>query len=215
MSRFTPEDGHPGLAELVPVRDVYPCGRLDHDSEGLLLLSDDGAFQARVAAPESRLWKTYLAQVEGSPTEVALQALRDGLVIQGKRTRPARARLVPDPGFAPRVPPIRERREIPTAWIELSICEGRNRQVRRMTAAAGFPTLRLVRTAIGPFRLGALAPGAWREALPRELSELAPQPSRRPEKAPARAHASGPSGAKRSSHCGSSKRWPGASRDSR
>jgi 23S rRNA pseudouridine2457 synthase len=142
---------------------MYPCGRLDSDSEGLVVLSDDGVFQARIASPEGKLWKTYWVQVEGEPDEAALSTLRSGVVIEGKRTLPARARRMSDPGLPERDPPVRFRKSVPTSWIEVGLREGRNRQVRRMTAAVGFPTLRLVRWCAGPFTLEGLAPGAWRE----------------------------------------------------
>lgn len=164
LSQFTDKDGRRTLAGFVDVPRVRPAGRLDYDSEGLLLLTDDGQLQARVADPKHRLPKTYWVQVEGEPTNEALERLRHGVPLNDGRTRPAQARIVPEPALWPREPPIRFRRNIPTAWIELTISEGRNRQVRRMTAAVGFPTLRLVRVAIGPYRLQELAPGEWREA---------------------------------------------------
>jgi 23S rRNA pseudouridine2457 synthase len=165
LSRFTPEAGHPGLATLVDAPGVYPIGRLDRDSEGLLLLGDDGALAHALTDPRAGHPRTYWAQVEGRPDAAALAALARGVVVQGRRTRPARVRLLRgEPPLPPRPVPIRERRAIPTAWLELVLGEGRNRQVRRMTAAVGHPTLRLVRVAIGPLRLLelGLAPGAWR-----------------------------------------------------
>lgn len=162
LSQFTPEGRWRSLAEFVPLPGVYPAGRLDADSEGLLLLTDDGALQARIADPRFKLAKTYWAQVEGVPDEAALAALRRGVDLKDGRTRPAQARLIDEPpGLWPRNPPIRYRAAIPTAWIELTIREGKNRQVRRMTAAVGFPTLRLIRAAIGPFAVDGLAPGEW------------------------------------------------------
>ena len=159
------------LADFVPVRDVYPAGRLDTDSEGLLLLTDDGALQARIANPRYKLAKTYWAQVEGVPTETALAALRSGVDLGDFVTRPAGARLIDEPaGLWPRDPPIRYRAKIPTAWLELTLREGKNRQVRRMTARVGFPTLRLVRAAIGGIGLDGLAPGEWREVAAGNLS---------------------------------------------
>jgi 23S rRNA pseudouridine2457 synthase len=161
------------LAEFIPVKDVYPVGRLDADSEGLLLLTDDGALQHRLSDPRFGHPRTYQAQVEGNPSEDALQALRAGVVIQDYRTRPAKARiLAEDPPFPPRDPPIRVRKSIPTAWLELTLTEGKNRQVRRMTAAVGLPTLRLIRVAIGDVRLDSLAPGAWRELTTAEVKQL-------------------------------------------
>jgi 23S rRNA pseudouridine2457 synthase len=164
VSRFTPEAGHPGLAELVPVRGVHPIGRLDHDSEGLLLLGDDGALAHALTARGHP--RTYWAQVEGEPDAGSVRALERGVEIQGRRTRPARARrLAGEPELPPRPVPIRFRKRVPTAWLEIELREGRNRQLRRMTAAVGLPTLRLLRVAIGPLRLFALglAPGEWRE----------------------------------------------------
>ncbi len=162
LSQFTPEGRWRSLAEFIPVPGVYPAGRLDADSEGLLLLTDDGALQARIADPRFKLAKTYWAQVEGVPDEAALEALRCGVDLKDGRTRPARVRLIDEPpGLWPRNPPIRYRAAIPTTWVELTITEGKNRQVRRMTAAVGFPTLRLIRAAIGPFAVTGLAPGEW------------------------------------------------------
>ena len=156
------EHGH-GLAEFIPVPGVYPAGRLEKDSEGLLLLTDDGRLQHRLTDPRHKLPKTYWAQVEGVPTDAALTALRNGVVLDNKPTLPAEVRLLPNPALWPRDPPIRFRKAIPTAWLEIILTEGRNRQVRRMTAAVGLPTLRLVRVAIGPYTLDGLTPGKWRE----------------------------------------------------
>jgi 23S rRNA pseudouridine2457 synthase len=152
------------LAHFNLPRDVYPVGRLDKDSEGLLLLSDDGAFIDRVLSPSSGKEKTYWAQVEGVPSESALKDLRAGVLIDGKMTLPAKAKLLGDDvGLPARNPPIRVRKSIPAVWIELVLKEGRNRQVRRMTASVGHPTLRLVRVKIGKLLLGDLAPGQWRK----------------------------------------------------
>jgi len=175
LSRFTPEAGHPGLATLIDVPGVYPIGRLDRDSEGLLLLGDDGALAHALTDPRAAHPRCYWAQVEGRPDAAALAALRRGVVVQGRRTRPAGARrLRGEPPLPPRPVPIRERRAIPTAWLELVLGEGRNRQVRRMTAAVGHPTLRLVRVAIGPLRLLelGLAPGGWRRLSAQEERAL-------------------------------------------
>jgi len=164
ISKFSPEPGRRTLADYVPVPNVYPAGRLDTDSEGLLLLTDDGALQARIADPHHKLAKVYWAQVEGVPTEAALATLRTGVDLGDFVTQSATARPIDEPAALwPRDPPIRYRAKIPTAWIELTLREGKNRQVRRMTARVGFPTLRLVRAAIGAVSVSGLAPGQWRE----------------------------------------------------
>ena len=158
---------HPTLADYIDVPGVYPAGRLDRDSEGLLMLTDDGRLQARIAEPKNKLPKTYLAQVEGEPDEAALEKLRRGVTLKDGPTRPARARLIDPPAIWDRDPPIRYRKNVPDCWIELSITEGRNRQVRRMTAAVGHPTLRLVRWQVGDWSVEGLAPGEWRDVEPR------------------------------------------------
>ena len=164
LPQFTSPDGRRCLADLLQVPGAYPAGRLDYDSEGLMVLTDFGPWQARISQPGSPFPKTYLAQVEGEPGEAALHRLRTGVDLKDGRTRPARAEVVPAPAWLwPRDPPIRFRRQIPTGWIELTLTEGRNRQVRRMTAAVGLPTLRLLRLAVGPWRVEGLAPGEWRE----------------------------------------------------
>ena len=164
LCQFTDPAGRPTLADYVPVPNVYPAGRLDHDSEGLVLLTDDGALQARLADPRHHVEKVYWVQVEGVPTDDALARLRTGVVLKDGPTRPARVRPIDEPpGLWPRDPPIRWRASIPTAWLEIALTEGRNRQVRRMTAAVGFPALRLIRIAIGPYTLGGLQPGEWKE----------------------------------------------------
>lgn len=157
--RSTPP--RPTLAGFGLPADVYPAGRLDHDSEGLLLLTDDGALAHRITDPRHKLPKTYWAQVEGIPTAAQLAALRDGVELRDGPTRPARTRLIEAPAIWPRDPPIRARRRVPDRWIEIVLREGRNRQVRRMTAAVGLPTLRLVRVAIGPWNIEDLSPGEW------------------------------------------------------
>lgn len=173
LSQFTAEAGHPGLAGFIDVPGVYAAGRLDHDSEGLLLLTTDNRLKTRLMDPRFEHPKTYWAQVEGVPTEEALARLRAGVEIQGQRTRPAEARLLAgEPDLPPRDPPIRYRASIPTSWVEIVLREGRNRQVRKMTAAVGFPTLRLVRVAIGPIRMGDLAPGTWRDLAAEERRAL-------------------------------------------
>lgn len=167
LSQFTGEAGQATLAAWIPVPGVYAAGRLDADSEGLLLLTDDGGLQHRLAHPRHKAPKTYLAQVEGLLDEAALAALQNPLDLGDFVTRPCQARGVDEPAWLwPRTPPIRSRKAIPTSWLEIVLTEGRNRQVRRMTAKVGLPTLRLIRVAIGPWRLEGLAPGAWREASP-------------------------------------------------
>ena len=164
VCKFRPEPGRPTLADFVKIPNVYPAGRLDTDSEGLLLLTDDGVLQTRISDPTHKLPKTYWAQVEGEPTEEALIALRQGVQLSDFFTKPAGARRIDEPGnLWPRDPPIRYRAKIPTAWIELTLREGKNRQVRRMTAHVGYPTLRLVRAAIGRVSVNGIAPGTWRE----------------------------------------------------
>jgi 23S rRNA pseudouridine2457 synthase len=175
ISQFTPEPGapHATLGDYIPVKGVYPAGRLDHDSEGLLLLTSDGELQHRLTDPKFQHPRTYWAQVEGVPDEPALAALRaGGLRIQNYLTRPCLARQI-HLDLPPRQPPIRFRAAIPASWLELTLVEGRNRQVRRMTAAVGLPTLRLIRAAIGPVRLDGLGPGEWRRLTGEELRDLA------------------------------------------
>ncbi|MCC6630544.1 MAG: pseudouridine synthase [Gammaproteobacteria bacterium] len=162
--KFTRGENQRTLADYIDVPDVYPAGRLDADSEGLLLLTDDGALQARIASPRHKLPKVYWAQVENLVTDEALASLRAGVDLGDFRTLPAGARRIEEPaGLWPRDPPIRHRARIPTSWVELTLREGKNRQVRRMTAKVGFPTLRLIRAAIGSVTLAGLAPGQWRE----------------------------------------------------
>lgn len=161
--RGTEGSARPTLSQFIDLAGVYPAGRLDLDSEGLMLLTDDGRLQARIADPKFKMTKTYLVQVEGEVTDDALEALRRGVRLKDGPTRPAEAERIADPDLWPRDPPIRVRKSIPDAWIRLTIREGRNRQVRRMTAAVGYPTLRLVRWRVGDWTLDGLAPGEWRE----------------------------------------------------
>jgi 23S rRNA pseudouridine2457 synthase len=161
--KFSPEPDRKTLADYIDVKHVYPAGRLDTDSEGLMLLTDDGVLQARIAEPHD-IAKVYWAQVEGSPSPAALEQLRTGVSLGDFTTQPANARLMEPPqDLWSRTPPIRYRAKIPTAWLELTIREGKNRQVRRMTAKVGFPTLRLIRASIGKISVEGLAPGSWRE----------------------------------------------------
>jgi 23S rRNA pseudouridine2457 synthase len=172
LTQFTPVDGKQTLKDFVPIPGVYAAGRLDADSEGLLLLTDDGSLQARIAHPKFKLAKTYWAQVEGAPTAEQLETLQGALDLGDFITQPCQARLIDAPsGLWPRNPPIRFRLSVPTSWLEITIREGKNRQVRRMTAKVGLPTLRLIRARIGPWELGAMQPGEWCEAhdLPVEL----------------------------------------------
>lgn len=174
LSQFTPGGaGHPTLRDFIPIADVYAAGRLDHDSEGMLLLTSDGGLQHRLTDPKFAHPRTYLVQVEGMPDDAALDPLRRGLRVQQYTTRPAVVRrLDAEPAVPPRHPPVRFRKAIPTSWIEITLGEGRNRQVRRMTAAVGFPTLRLIRIAIGNLTLDGLQPGQWRKLGPRDLELL-------------------------------------------
>ena len=168
LSQFTDagnaDTPRPTLSGFVDVPGVYPAGRLDRDSEGLLILTDDGRLQARIADPRHKMEKTYLVQVEGLPEDAALEALRHGMTLKDGPTRPAQVRRIDPPELWPRTPPVRYRKSVPDNWLEITISEGRNRQVRRMTAHVGHPTLRLVRWRIGEWRLDGLAPGAWRDA---------------------------------------------------
>ena len=178
LSQFTDTRGRATLAEAIDVPDIYPAGRLDYDSEGLLLLTGDGALAHRISHPRHKQPKTYWVQVEGEPEPAALQALRQGVTLRDGPTRPAKVRRLESPDVAPRHPPVRHREAVPTAWLELTLSEGRNRQVRRMTAHVGHPTLRLIRVAIGPWRLAGLAPGEWRrETLHAPRAQAAPASS--------------------------------------
>jgi 23S rRNA pseudouridine2457 synthase len=165
LCQFSAAPGRRTLADHVDVPDVYPAGRLDADSEGLVVLTADGRLQARIADPQHKLWKTYCVQVEGQPAPSQLEALRTGVALGDFVTRPARVRAIDMPSWVwPRDPPVRFRKTIPTAWIELVLREGRNRQVRRMTAGVGIPTLRLIRWSVGDWTLKGLSPGEWCKA---------------------------------------------------
>jgi 23S rRNA pseudouridine2457 synthase len=167
LCQFTDTKGRPTLADYLPIKDVYAAGRLDRDSEGLVVLTDDGKWQHRIADPGHKLAKTYWVQVEGLPDQEALDRLEQGVMLNDGKTRPAKARSTEQPpGLWPRDPPIRLRKTVPDCWLEIRLTEGRNRQVRRMTAAVGHPTLRLIRYAVGEWTLDGLAPGKWREIAP-------------------------------------------------
>ncbi|MEO6543978.1 MAG: pseudouridine synthase [Nitrospiraceae bacterium] len=177
---FTDPDGRPTLAGYINLPGVYAAGRLDLDSEGLLLLTSDGILAHHIADPQHKLPKLYLVQVERIPNEEALEQLRKGVLLSGKKTRPAEVRLLADdPQLPDRPVPIRFRKNVPTAWVEITLREGLNRQVRRMTAAVGHPTLRLIRVAIGPVVLGDLQSGQWRDLMSREIEQIYPAASRR------------------------------------
>jgi 23S rRNA pseudouridine2457 synthase len=170
---FTDPDGRQTLADYIDLPGVYAAGRLDLDSEGLLLLTSEGRLAHYITDPQHKLPKVYLAQVERIPNDESLEQLREGVVLNGKKTRPAEVRLLPgDPQLPERPVPIRFRKNVPTAWVKITLCEGLNRQVRRMTAAVGHPTLRLIRVAIGPIVLGDLQPGQWRDLASDEIAQI-------------------------------------------
>ncbi len=170
---FTDSEGRPTLADFIPVAGVYAAGRLDRDSEGLMILTSDGTLAHRITDPRRKLPKTYLAQVERVPDDQALEKIRRGVQLGERRTRPSKVRLLPEtPRLPDRPVPIRFRKNVPTVWMELILHEGMNRQIRRMTAAVGYPTLRLVRIAIGPIGLGDLPPGQWRDLTGEELTRI-------------------------------------------
>ncbi len=190
ICQFTPSGKHPTLKDVVPIAEVYPAGRLDTDSEGLVVLTGDGDLQHRITDPRHKLPKTYFVEVEGAPDDAALAPLRKGVQLSDYRARPAEVALVAPPDWLwPRVPPVRFRQNIPTTWLQLTIREGRNRQVRQMTAAVGFPTLRLIRHSVGPWTLTGITPGSWKIA---ESSILGYAPST-PEPAHPRQHRNRPS----------------------
>ena len=161
LTQFTDGEGRPTLADYISVKGVYAAGRLDRDSEGLVILTDDGKLQHRISHPGKKSWKTYWVQVEHIPTDDTIQRLRDGVILKDGPTLPAKVRKIPEPELWPREPPVRFRATIPTQWLEIQLQEGRNRQIRRMTASTGHPTLRLVRVAVGQWRLKQLQPGEW------------------------------------------------------
>jgi 23S rRNA pseudouridine2457 synthase len=177
LSQFTDGQGRATLADYIPLKDHYPAGRLDRDSEGLLVLTDNGPLQQRIANPRHKAWKVYRVQVEGEPAPSALEQLRQGVTLKDGTTLPARAQRLEMAEPWPRDPPIRYRREIPAVWLEIAIREGRNRQVRRMTAAVGHPTLRLIRWGVGDWNLDGLAPGHWRRL---EVEAPSPRATHRP-----------------------------------
>jgi len=163
ICQFSPHEKHPSLAEYITIKDIYPAGRLDHDSEGLLLLTGEGKLQNKISDPKNKMKKTYWVQVDKEITDEAIEQLKKGVLLKDGKTKPAQAKKIAEPeGLWERYPPVRFRKNIPTSWFELTISEGRNRQVRRMTAAVGFPTLRLVRCKIGEWELNCLQPGEFK-----------------------------------------------------
>ncbi|PCH62136.1 MAG: pseudouridine synthase [Gammaproteobacteria bacterium] len=163
LSQFTSQEGQEALAEYIDVPNFYAAGRLDKDSEGLLVLTDDGTLQNKIASPKHKMSKTYWVQVEGEPDDKAIKTLINGVDLKDGLTKPAKAKLIDEPNIWPRNPPVRERKSIPTSWLALTIKEGRNRQVRRMTAAVGYPTLRLIRYSVGSWTIEGIESGAYFE----------------------------------------------------
>ena len=193
LSQFTSDEEKATLSQFINKANVYPAGRLDYDSEGLLLLTNDGALQHLIASPKHKMPKTYLVQVEGEITNDALEKLASGIELKDGVTKPAKAKRTEQFEAWPRVPPIRDRKNIPTSWLELTITEGKNRQVRRMTAAVGFPTLRLIRTQIGPYSIKGLDSGQWQEKpideqLTLELKKFEDNRSKQRQRKPAQTH---------------------------
>tara|TARA_R110000868_G_scaffold84487_1_gene238116 strand:+ start:219 stop:758 length:540 start_codon:yes stop_codon:yes gene_type:complete len=162
LSQFEDENNRQTLKKYIPIKEVYPAGRLDYDSEGLMILTNCGKTQHKISDPKNKMSKTYWVQIENIPTALDLKKIRNGIQIKDHQCLPAQIKIIDEPLIWERVPPIRERKSIPTCWLELSICEGKNRQVRRMTAAMGFPTLRLIRVKIGPWQLNQLKPGEYK-----------------------------------------------------
>jgi 23S rRNA pseudouridine2457 synthase len=163
LCQFTDNEGRKTLSDYIPLKNVYAAGRLDYDSEGLVILTDDGRLQNLISDPKHKLEKTYSVQVEGIPDEEAIIKLRTGVLLKDGMTKPAKVKIIDEPCVKERTPPIRKRKNIPTSWIELTIYEGRNRQVRRMTASVGYPTLRLIRFAIGEWSITGINPGAFKQ----------------------------------------------------